>query len=87
MSETNIKIVKIAILSSPIFVIWASDLLLHIPISILINVIIPYSPPTWFPVTIILLTPIKIAISAIAVYYTMKQWNKYFPPVKYENEN
>lgn len=82
MSETNIKIVKIAILSFPLFVIWVSDFLIHFPVSILINVIIPYQTPGMFPVTIFILTPLKIAIAAFAVYYAMKQWNKYFTPVK-----
>jgi len=81
--ETNIKIIKVAILSSPIFVIWASDFLLHFPLSILLSTLSTYAESAmWFPSISFALFPLKIAISAIAVYYTMKKWNQYFPPVK-----
>ena len=83
MSENNIKIVKISILCIPIFVMWISDFLLAFPMSILMTTLMTnLETATWFPVTMVLLTPIKIAISAVAVYYAMTQWNKYFPPVK-----
>ena len=75
--ETNIKIIKVAILSIPVFVMWASDFLLHIPISILLSVL-----GIWFGASSFILFPLKIAISVVAVYYAMKKWNKHFPPVK-----
>ena len=82
--ETNIKIIKVAILSIPVFVMWASDFLLHIPISILLNVItLTFAQNVmWFGSISFMLFPLKIAISVAAVYYVMKKWNQYFPPVK-----
>lgn len=75
--ETNIKIIKVAILSIPVFVMWVSDFLLHFPISILLSAL-----GIWFGSVAIILFPLKIAISVAAVYYAMKKWNKHFPPVK-----
>lgn len=83
--ETNIKIIKVAILSIPVFVMWVSDFLLHIPISILLSTIMSTFGQSvmWFgSISLFILFPLKIAISVIAVYYAMKKWNQYFPPVK-----
>ena len=82
--ETNIKIIKVAILSIPVFVMWASDLLLHIPISILLGALMSTFGQSvmWFGPISFILFPLKIAISVAAVYYAMKKWNKHFPPVK-----
>lgn len=82
--ETNIKIIKVAILSIPVFVIWASDFLLHIPISILLSAIMATFSQSvmWLGPISFMLFPLKIAISVVAVYYAMKKWNKHFPPVK-----
>lgn len=82
--ETNTKIIKVAILSIPLFVMWASDFLLHFPLSILLSTLMSTfaTSLTWFAPISFLLIPLKIAISVIAVYYTMKKWNQYFSPVK-----
>ena len=83
--ETNIKIIKVAILSIPVFVMWASDFLLHIPISMLLSTVMSTFSQSvmWFgSISLFILFPLKIAISIIAVYYAMKKWNKHFPPVK-----
>ena len=82
--ETNIKIIKVAILSIPVFVIWASDFLLHLPISILLSAIMSTFGESvmWLGPISFMLFPLKITISVAAVYYAMKKWNKHFPPVK-----
>ena len=82
--ETNTKIIKVAILSIPLFVMWGSDFLLHFPLSILLSTLMSTFAESvmWFAPISFMLFPLKIAISIIAVYYTMKKWNQYFPPVK-----
>jgi len=82
--KTNAKIIKVAILSIPVFVIGVNDFLLYFPISILLSTLMSTfaESVTWFGPISFMLFPLKIAISVATVYYAMKKWNQYFPPVK-----